>query len=142
MGSRCLSSNARLVTTPKPPQTPIPANLRNKVNKNEKKDPEQRTRRINKHSAVSIKSKQTTRSNAITPLPYTEATDYMVYRHYFDPLDQLSVQYSRPLHQNLGKIEIIRSNKTNGISKGSQIISSHKVEDILYRTLKDKQITL
>ena len=36
MGSRCLSSNARLVTTPKPPQTPIPANLRNKVNKNEK----------------------------------------------------------------------------------------------------------
>ena len=77
------------------------------------------------------------------PRPYTEATDYMVYRHYFDPLEQIGAQRVRSLKplNSVGKIEIIRTEKPGRItSKQRQIISSHEVKRALYRNIEAPQV--
>lgn len=77
------------------------------------------------------------------PRPYTEATDYMVYRHYFDPLEQIGIQRVsslKPLN-SVGRIEIIRTEKPGRItSKQRQIISSHEVKRALYRNIEAPQV--
>lgn len=76
--------------------------------------------------------------------PFTEASDYMVFRHYFDPLEQLGVQRVsslKPLN-SVGKIEIIRTDKlgSQALSKQRQIISSHEVKRSLYRNKEAPEV--
>ena len=69
-------------------------------------------------------------TTSTTETPYTEATDFAVYRHYFDPLEQFSsslntAQLKGNPFNTVGRVDILRVDK-NGKFNKKYVVSTHQ----------------